>query len=170
MTRLSFLLTAAHNWSAITSLLVGVERQNEKGDLTSVGDFGFGGNPDVLTFVLDRGTNSIFAEGRFEVAPAVEVQLGIRHDKVEGISGETTPPLGLVWTLPASATTLKASYSEGFKPPSFFALGFPIGANPDLQPERSKNMELTLVQQLGTDGSSAQVSVYQIDYTNLVDF
>jgi vitamin B12 transporter len=167
--RTSFQLTAAHNWSATTSLVVGVERQNEKGNLTSVGIFGFGGNPDVLPFALDRGTNSIFAEGRFEVVPAVEAQLGIRHDKVEGLSGETTPHLGLVWTA-AAATTLKASYSEGFKPPSFFALGFPIGANPDLKPERSKNIELTLVQKLGTDGSSAQVSVYQIDYKDLVDF
>src|SRR5882672_1847478 len=168
--RTSLVLTAAHNWSATTSIVVGVERQNEKGELTSVGIFGFGGNPDVLPFALDRGTNSIFAEGRFEVAPAVEVQLGIRHDKVEGLAAETTPHLGLVWTLPGAATTLKASYSEGFKPPSLFALGFPIGANPDLKPERSKNMELTLVQRLGTDGSSAQVSVYKIDYKDLVDF
>jgi len=168
--RTSLQLTAAHNWSATTSMVVGVERQNEKGELTSVGIFGFGGNPDVLTFALDRGTNSIFAEGRFEVAPAVEVQLGIRHDKVEALSGETTPHLGLVWTLPGAGTTLKASYSEGFKPPSFFALGFPIGANPNLKPEQSKNTELTLVQRLGSDGSTAQVSVYQIDYKNLVDF
>ena len=91
-------------------------------------------------------------------------------DKVEALSGETTPHLGLVWGLPNGVTTLKASYSEGFKPPSFFALGFPIGANPNLKPERSKNAELTLVQRLASDGSSAQVSIYQIDYTDLVDF
>jgi vitamin B12 transporter len=167
--RTSLQLTAAHNWSATTSMVVGVERQNENGDLTSAGIFGFGGNPDVLTFSLDRSTDSIFAESRVEILPAVEVQVGLRHDKVEGLSGQTTPHLGLVWAL-AGATTLKASYSEGFKPPSFFALGFPIGANPNLKPEQSKNTELTLVQRLGSDGSTAQISVYQIDYKNLVDF
>jgi vitamin B12 transporter len=167
--RTSLQLTAAHSWS-VASVVVGVEHQDEKGDLTSVGVFGFGGNPDVLTFSLDRGTDSVFAEGFIEVVPSLEAQIGVRHDKVEALSGETTPHLGLVWSLAGGATTLKASYSEGFKPPSFFALGFPIGANPDLRPERSKNTELTFVQRLGSDGSSAQVSVYQIDYKDLVDF
>ena len=167
--RTSLQLTAARDWSA-ASLVVGVELQKEKGDLTSVGVFGFGGNPDVLTFALDRSTDSIFAEGRFEIVPSLEAQVGVRHDKVEGLSGETTPHLGLVWSLAGGSTILKASYSEGFKPPSFFALGFPIGGNPDLKPERSENTELTLVQRLGNDGSSFQVSVYQINYKDLVDF
>jgi outer membrane cobalamin receptor len=163
-------LTAERQWSGASSLVVGVEHQNERGDLTSVGVFGFGGDPDVLSFELDRSTDSVFAEGRFEPMRGLALQLGVRNDKVQGLAAQTTPHLGLVWTLPGGATALKASFSKGFKPPSFFALGFPIGANPDLKPERSSNTELTLVQRLGSDGSSAQVSVYQIDYQDLVDF
>ncbi len=81
-----------------------------------------------------------------------------------------TPHLGVVWDLPNGATTLKASYGKGFKPPSFFALGFPIGGNPDLRPERSKNAEVTAVHRLDHAGSAVQVSVFQIDYKDLVDF
>ena len=168
--RSSIQLTATRNWGSSASLVLGVEHQNEKGNLTSIGDFFGAGSAQTLTFALDRSTDSIFVEGRFKIVPSLSAQLGLRHDKVEGLSAETTPHLGLVWDLPSGSTKLKASYSEGFKPPSFFALGFPIGANPDLLPEKSKNAELTLVQSLGGDGSSAQVSVYQIDYKDLVDF
>jgi len=82
----------------------------------------------------------------------------------------TTPHLGLVWDLPDGATTLKANYGEGFKPPSFFALGFPIGANPDLRPETSKNVDLTLAHRLDAAGSLVQVGVFHTEYEDLVDF
>jgi outer membrane receptor protein involved in Fe transport len=150
-------------------VVVGLERQTERGSLTSIGDFFFIGRPQHLTFELDRSSNSAFAEARVTLAPGVSAQLGVRRDKVEGIAAVTTPHLGLVWQLPGGTTVLKANVNEGFKPPSFFALGFPIGGNPDLRPERSKNAELTLVQRLAGLGS-AQVTVFQTDYKDLVDF
>ena len=162
--------TVTRDWSPGTSLVVGAEYQTEDGSLTSVGKF-FGPGPSVtLPFQMKRDTGSVFAEGRFQVAKPVSLQVGVRHDNVQGLDGETTPHLGVVWSLPNNATTFKASYSEGFKPPSFFALGFPIGANPNLKPERSKNTELMLAHRLDPKGSLAQISVYHIDYKDLVDF
>jgi vitamin B12 transporter len=119
---------------------------------------------------LQRETDSMYAEGRFQLAPPISVQIGFRRDQVEGLSDETTPHLGVAWTLPHANTTLKASYSEGFKPPSFFALGFPIGANPDLKPETSRNVEFTLVQRLGSSNSNAQIGFFRTDYLELIDF
>jgi len=168
--RTSAQVTATHNLSETTSLVAGIEHQNEKGSLISVGDFLFDGNPHTLNFAMERGTDSFFGEGRFQLASPLSLQIGLRRDKVEGMSAETTPNLGIVWILPHSETTLKASYSEGFKPPSFFALGFPIGANPDLRPESSRNVELTLVQSFGSGDSSAQVSLFHTNYQDLVDF
>jgi iron complex outermembrane receptor protein/vitamin B12 transporter len=162
--------TATHNWGNDASLVVGLERQSETGDLTSVGDFDFDGSPESLHFGLERRTDSVFAEGRLHIARSVSLQIGVRHDKVQGLDAQTTPHLGAVWDLPNGATTLKASYSKGFKPPSFFALGFPIGGNPDLRPERSKNAELTLVHRLDAHGSSIEASAFRIDYTDLIDF
>jgi vitamin B12 transporter len=75
-----------------------------------------------------------------------------------------------VWQLPNGTTTLKANYSQGFKAPSFFALGFPIGANPNLKPEESTNYELTLVQTFADKTASLEVSVFRTQYRNLVDF
>ena len=168
--RVNAFVTATHEYSPGASVIVGYEHQNEKGSLTSVGDFFFIGSPQTLTFELDRNTDSLFAEGRLKVTPEVAAQIGLRHDKVEGIGGVTTPHLGVVWDLPNGATTLKAAYNEGFKPPSFFALGFPIGGNPDLKPETSKNLEFIASHLIDAAGSTAQVSIFRTDYKNLVDF
>jgi vitamin B12 transporter len=168
--RTTFHATATHDWDRFASLVVGLERQNEKGDLNSLGDFDFDGTPDALRFGLERRTDSLFAEGRIRIAQPVSLQIGLRRDKVQGLDAETTPHLGAVWDLPNGATTLKANYSEGFKPPSFFALGFPIGGNPNLRPERSKNTEFTLAHRFDGEASSIQVSVFHIDYKDLVDF
>ena len=162
--------TASHNYASLASVVVGLEYQNEDGGLTSVGDFDFDGAPDNLQFKLKRRTDSVFGEGRIQMGQGVSLQIGLRRDKVQGLAARTTPHLGAVWDLPNGATTLKANYSEGFKPPSFFALGFPIGANPNLKPERSKNAELTLAHRFDGEASSVQVSVFQINYQDLVDF
>lgn len=163
-------VSATHEYGSVASVVAGLEYQKEDGSLTSVGDFFFIGSPQTLTFALDRKTKSVFLEGRYRVLPSLAIQVGVRHDKVDGIDAVTTPHLGLVWDLPNGATTLKANYNKGFKPPSFFALGFPIGANPGLRPERSRNAELTLAHKLGDDGSIAQVTVFETNYKDLVDF
>ncbi len=162
-------VSATHEYANTAGVVAGFEYQKEEGSLTSLGDF-FGPGTPPLTFALDRDTKSAFIEGWVKVLPSLSVQVGVRHDDIEGVDSETTPHLGLVWSLPDDATTMKATYSEGFKPPSFFALGFPIGANPDLRPERSKNAELLLAHRLDNNGSSAQVSLFQTDYEDLVDF
>ncbi len=161
--------TVSRQWGTAASVVAGLERQQEDGGLNSLGDFDFDGNPDALAFNLKRRTDSVFAEGRVRLVPPLSVQVGVRRDRVQGLSAVTTPHLGAVWDLPNGATTLKATYSKGFKPPSFFALGFPIGANPNLRPERSSNAELTLAHRFGSD-SSLEVSVFEIDYKDLVDF
>ena len=164
-------LTGTRNWGNFNNLVVGVQRQTEEGGMTSVGDFDFDGNPDNLQYNLERRTDSVFAEGRWRVAPPLSLQIGVRYDKIQDYGSSTTPHLGAVWELPNGSTVLKAeTYSQGFKPPSFFALGFPIGANPDLKPEESTNYELTLVQGFDNQAGSLEVSIFRTEYQNLVDF
>lgn len=151
------------------SLVAGVEHQTEEGSLTSVGDFFGAGTPQTLTFALERDTSSVFAEAQWKLTPAVGLQLGVRNDKVQGIKAVTTPHLGLVWEV-RPGSTLKFSANEGFKPPSFFALGFPIGGNPNLLPERSRNAEASFAQRLDGAGSVAQLTVFETRYRDLVDF
>jgi len=151
------------------SLVAGVEHQTEEGTLTSIGDFFGAGSPQTLTFALERDTSSVFAEAQWKLTPAIGLQLGVRNDKVQGIKAVTTPHLGLVWEV-RPGSTLKFAANEGFKPPSFFALGFAIGGNPNLQPERSRNAEASFAQRLDAAGSTAQVTVFETRYRDLVDF
>jgi vitamin B12 transporter len=166
----TYTLTGTHNWNNTDNLVVGLQRLIEKGGMTSVGDFDFEGTPDTLQYELERRTDSVFAEGRWRVVPELSLQIGVRYDDIQGYGSSTTPHLGAVWQLPNGTTTLKANYSQGFKPPSFFALGFPIGANPNLKPEESTNYELTLVQAFAEQAATLEVSVFRTQYTNLVDF
>jgi vitamin B12 transporter len=163
-------LTATRDWGNFNNLVFGIQRQTEEGGMTSVGDFDFDGTADNLQYNLKRNTNSVFAEGRWRIVAPLSLQIGVRHDDIQDYGSSTTPHLGAVWQLPNGSTMLKANYSQGFKPPSFFALGFPIGANPNLKPEESTNYELTLVQAFDDQASSLEVSIFRTEYQNLVDF
>ncbi len=171
--RRDMVMALTKGFGAAASLVAGAEIADEDGQLNSVGDFFSSGSLQTLDFSLDRKTTAIFLEGRFRLLPELAAQIGVRHDQIdegESSDSETTPHLGLVWELSGGMTTLKANLNEGFKPPSFFALGFPIGGNPDLKPERSKNVDLMLVRRIGAEGSVAQLSVFRTRYEDLVDF
>lgn len=166
-------IALSRSYSAGASIVAGVELADEYGRLDSVGDFFFDGSPQSLKFSIDRETTAVFFEGRFPLLRGVTAQLGVRHDRIDeddSSDSETTPHLGLVWELPNGATTLKANFNEGFKPPSFFALGFPLGGNPNLNPEHSKNADLTVAQRIDGTGSVVQLSVFRTRYEDLVDF
>jgi outer membrane cobalamin receptor len=166
-------ITLGRSYGTGASIVAGVELADEDGRLDSAGDFFFDGSTQSLNFSIDRETTAVFFEGRFIVLPGVTAQLGVRHDRIDeenSSDSETTPHLGLVWELPNGVTTLKANFNEGFKPPSFFALGFPLGGNPDLNPEHSKNADLTVAQRIDSAGSVVQLSVFRTRYEDLVDF
>ena len=56
--RRNAVISATHDGGSGFSVVVGLERQTERGSLSSIGDFSFIGSPQALTFELDRSTNS----------------------------------------------------------------------------------------------------------------
>jgi outer membrane receptor protein involved in Fe transport len=67
------------------------------------------------------------------------------------------------------ATLLRANWGTGFKLPSFFALGSPLVGNPDLKPEKSRSVDLGVVQRLGAAGEIS-VTLFDNDYQDFIDF
>lgn len=166
-------VAASRSYGTGGTFVAGAELADEDGQLDSVGDFFFDGGLQALNFSLDRKTTAVFMEGRFPILSGLAAQIGIRHDRIdegESSDSQTTPHLGLVWDLPDGSTTLKANFNKGFKPPSFFALGFPLGGNPDLNPERSRNADLTLARRIDSAGSLVQLGLFRTRYEDLVDF
>src|SRR4051812_47158158 len=93
--------------------------------------------------------------------------LAIRRDDVDPGEGRTTRSAGVRYRL-TEFQSLRAHWSEGFKPPSFFALGDPIVGNPALRPETSRSREAGW--EMATPCVHAQASVYDTRYDALVDF
>jgi vitamin B12 transporter len=160
-------LGATRLWGAASGF-VGAEYQIEKGRAVSVGDF-FGTGSVPLTFDVTRRTQSLAAEGRIQAHADLSIQAGLRLHKIEHSRREVMPQLGAVWHLGGGATTLKATYGQGIQAPSFFALGHPLVGNPKLKPQRSRNLELSLVQRMAAEPNTIQVSVFQTRIDDLID-
>lgn len=180
--RKSLQLALHRSFQDLVDFVVGGEFQQEDGTLLE----SLIGLADGRT-ELKRDTRSLFAEASVSPSTRFSVQIGVRHDSFDGgglldapglgISNsrlalekqtQTTPHVGAVWTLPNATTTLKASFSRGFKAPSFFALGNFLVGRTDLKPERSRNVELALQQKL-SDHGTLNVSAFRVKYRDLVD-
>src|SRR5690606_29312972 len=89
--------------------------------------------------VNERNTNAVGAvyTGRFG---RHSLQASVRNDNISGYGNETTGGLGYDYAL-TDAWTLGAGANTGFHAPTFSDLYYPGSENPDLQPEKSRNVE-----------------------------
>lgn len=158
--------TVGRDFPANVSALAGVEWQNENGKSVGVIDFGF---PVPTDFELDRDTISAFAEASIDVGNFT-LNGGFRWDDPDQISSVTTGRLGLVYRFGDGLTELRANWGEGFKAPSFFALGHPIVGNPDLKSETGDGVDLGVKRYFGSRNGSIEFVVFRNEYDDLVDF
>lgn len=113
-----------------------------------------------------RDNLGVFARGLVRLG-AFDLQPALRFDDNEAYGSEWTG--GLTFGLPLGETQrLRASVGTAFRAPTFNDLYFPGFANPDLQPETSRSIEL------GLSGRSQalfwDVAVYQTDIDDLIAF
>lgn len=94
-----------------------------------------------------RDNTGVFVEyqGRFG---AHRLQASVRNDDNEQFGSHATGSLGWGMGL-GNGLRLSASAGTGFKAPTFNDLYFPFSANPALEPERSKSLNIGLAQQAG---------------------
>jgi outer membrane cobalamin receptor len=147
--------------------VAGLDFVHEKGHSRDVIDFGF---PFESKFTMDRSSLGAFVETMLYPAPQWTVDATARVDSPDDVDTQTTYRAGVGYEVPDWGSSISLRYSEGFKLPSFFALGSPIVGNPDLDPETSKSYELRISQPLESWGGMFTFSVYRNDYKNLVDF
>lgn len=95
--------------------------------------------------------------------------LGARYDKHEDFGGQTSFGGDVSYGLPDD-WRVRASFGEGFKPPSLFQLFSDFG-NPVLQPEESTSFDIGL--EKGSRGASPyhlSFTAFRRDSDNLIDF
>ena len=153
-----------------SELALGAEFQREHGVNHTI--YTLFGMPIPADFDLERDTESAFAEFKWVATDDLILRAGLRRDRVDGIGAKTSPSAGAHYSLRSIGGAIKASYSEGFKPPSFFALGLPVilSGNPDLRAENSKGAAIGYEQGFWNGTSKAAVSLFKTRYTDLVTF
>lgn len=107
--------------------------------------------------------------GQVAVTPlaGLTATAGLRHDDHDRFGGATTAAGSAVWTI--AATTLRASYSEGFKAPTLFQLLSDFG-NPTLDPERARGWDAGVTQRALDGRLEASATYFDRRSRDLIDF
>ncbi|MEQ9142993.1 MAG: TonB-dependent receptor [Parvibaculaceae bacterium] len=126
-----------------------------------------------------RGGSSIRTDSAFtqvQILPAEGLSLvgGVRYDDHEVSGGVTTFRFTGAYALDETGTVFRGSWGEGFKSPTpfqatFFCCGA-LGPNPNLKPEESRGWELGVEQAFLDDRYNVQVTYYEQDVENQIDF
>jgi vitamin B12 transporter len=150
------------------SLTFGGDTTWEEGSSDSV--LAFFGSPTPAGFDLDRFVGGLFAEGAWRCGCGLTVQSGLRLDLPNDASSELTPRVSGSYRVPDSPFVLSASWGEGFKLPSFFALGNPIVGNPELRTEKSRGFDVGVSFEMWQERAKVRVTYFDVSVRNLIDF
>lgn len=106
-----------------------------------------------------------------ELAEMVSLNAGVRYEHSSAYGNQWVPQAGFALR-PFEGTTLKGSFSKGFRSPTLRELyiSYPPYslANPDLKPENMLNYELSLGQYLLDNRLYAEVTAFYIDGKNMI--
>lgn len=143
---------------------IGIETKKEDGESE-----GYLFSPDVMpnNFALDRQINSSFINLNAYATDALLLQASIRRDDAQGFDANESGQAGARLALNDSWTWY-INWGEGFKLPSFFALGHSLVGNIDLQPETVTTRDTGF--EFNSDIVSARLGYFDHHYRNLIDF
>lgn len=99
-------------------------------------------------------------------------EIGTRLDLPSGNSSEWSPRVGFNFRPGGGLVLLRGSIGEAFKLPSFYALASPptLGGNAELEPETALGADLGVEARLADDAVELGLTLFAIDYQNLIDF
>lgn len=143
---------------------IGLETKKEDGTSN-----GYLYAPDVypINFALDRQIDSAFINLNAYVIEPLLIQASMRRDDAEGFDANNSGQAGARFAINENWNWF-ANYGEGFKLPSFFALGHPLVGNLNLQPETVLTRDTGFEFNSGT--MNARISYFKHNYRNLIDF
>ena len=143
----------------------GVNLVRENGRDDGVVDFGI---LIPAAYQLDRDIRSGFAEIGRNFSAGFDATIAIRADRADG-QNEVSGKINLSKQLFELEGRFWATVANGFKLPSFFALGNPLYGNPNLRPEQVDSVEIGFDHE-ATELVSYGLSVFRNEYQDLVDF
>jgi vitamin B12 transporter len=147
------------------SLVAGAETVRELGSDNGFIDFGI-----ILpnAYTMDRSISSAFLEIGQDWGSGLVSNIAFRLDD-DSSDRRVSGKVGIQKQITEQGSQIWARVANGFKLPSFFALGNPLFGNPDLLVEQVDNAELGYTHVLNGDAEFI-VSAYHSQYVDLVDF
>jgi vitamin B12 transporter len=118
------------------------------------------------TFKLRRTTRGAFGEVTL-IERNISVTASLRYDRLSSEAEKLTARAGLRAQLTPHASAF-FELANGFKLPSFFALGYPLVANPALRPERGRTITVGLDRYWRH--AKLAIWLYANRYEDLIDF
>lgn len=152
--------------SEASRVAFGLDLVEEEGRDDGALDLGFVALPN--TYRMERSTRSGFVEWGHAWPAGFSSTLALRRDTGSD-DARTSGALGLSRSLPVLRGRVWLRFANGFKLPSFFALGNPLYGNPALEPEKVRSAEFGYDQSFGNE-DMAGIALFSSRYTNLVDF
>lgn len=147
------------------ALLVGGGLLQEQGRSRGAVDYGL---PIPADFDIRRHTTSGYAELTATPRTGTLAIAGLRYDDPSSQHGVWTGRLSLRRQLPGALPALYANWSDGYKLPSLYALAYPLIANPQLRPERSRGVELGIEPQLSS--GRLRLAYFHTRFSDMIDF
>jgi len=152
--RLSFTSQVEKQLSAGQVLTLGIDAYDE--DIKSSNSFP----------VTDRDNKGIFTQLQKNFG-SIGVVANLRFDDNSAYGNDTNGSLAINSQL-SEQTRLTVSYGTAFRAPTFNDLYFPGFGNPDVQPEESKSLEVSL--RGNTAAAQWRISAFNTDVKNLIGF
>lgn len=117
-------------------------------------------------------TYGIFVQDEWRLSSQWLLNLGLRHDKHSDYAGITSPRAALIYQASEKAT-LKAMVGNAYRAPNAYERFYDDGgvlqkANPALQPERIRSVELAGDFRVGP-GGRVGISLYRNDMRDMID-
>lgn len=163
-------VTVTHRYAASESFDVGggIDVQLEDGRRRGETDLGFAVLPS--SFDLDRLGRAAFLEARYRTPPGIELYGAARVDDTDDDKARGSGRLAAAYTHAGSGVSLHASWSNGHKQPSFYALGDTLVGNEDLRVETSETLEIGVQKPFVNDRFVAALNAFSTKYEDLIDF
>ncbi len=143
---------------------VGAETKHESGDSKGYLDVGFNMPTD---FSLDRRIDSVFVNINAYASENFLIQASARRDDAENLSPKDSVQGGVRYQINEELNWF-ANAGQGFKLPSFLALGHPLVGNPNLKPELATTRDTGL--EWSANNTSVSVTLFRNTYIDLIDF
>lgn len=151
--------------SDTSKTIVGLSYEQAKGANEGFLDFGF---QLPASFELNQNVASGFAEFSSTIG-SLEIGVGARYDKPENFQSQTSIRANAAYVM-TPTLSVKGSWSEGYKLPSFFALAHPLVGNAALKPEESVSRSFGIYYLKENGNIAASVEYFSNRYLELVDF